>query len=147
MEFIKTSAISSICIKTFGFFFCERSDKSSSFSFDHYFFARMRCLKNGYPRSALPRAYFYHPQLPKLFWWKLTSSSFHQTKLKEYKPYPCQGEQVIHVSGLRGLMLCNRLSWLLCCYSKLPHLITTFILVAKLQYFSSVKTLSLDSMT
>ena len=32
--------------------------------------------------------------------------------------------------------------WLLPCHSKQPHLISIFILVAKLQYFISVKTLS-----
>jgi hypothetical protein len=34
---------------------------------EHTFFARMRRLKNGCPLSAPPRAYFYHPQLPKNF--------------------------------------------------------------------------------
>ena len=41
------------------------------------------------------------------------------------------------------LMLRNSLG----CYSKSPHLITMTILVAKLQYFISVKTLSVESMT
>ena len=32
---------------------------------EHTFLARMQCLKNGWPHSAPPRAYFYHPQLLK----------------------------------------------------------------------------------
>ena len=42
---------------------------------EHIFLARMRCLKNGWPLSAPPRAYFYHPQLLK----KKFGKSWHQT--------------------------------------------------------------------
>ena len=41
------------------------------------------------------------------------------------------------------LMLCNSLGF----YSKSPHLISMTILVAKLHYFISVKTLPVDFMT
>ena len=64
------SAIFSILSKHSEYFFGERSDKSGFFSqaqsfCEHTFLARMRRLKNGWPLSAPPRIYFYHPQLLK----------------------------------------------------------------------------------
>ena len=100
-EFRKTSAISSSFIKTFWILLLVK-DLTNHLLFllivsfwEHTFFARMRRLKNGWLLSAPPRAYFYHPQLPKKFF----GESWHQAaltqkklgkfwcKLKEYKPY------------------------------------------------------------
>ena len=96
------SAISSIFIKTLWFFFLVKDltnrvlfTQAQSF-WEHTFLARMRRLKNGWPLSAPPRAYFYHPQLLKKFFGKswnqtaFTKKEFQKFwwKLKEYKPYP-----------------------------------------------------------
>ena len=52
---------------------------------EHTFLARMRSLKNGWPLLALPRAYFSHPLLLKIFfWWKLTSNNFHPKKMRSF---------------------------------------------------------------
>ena len=62
---------------------------------EHTFLARMRSLKNGWPLLALPRAYFSHPLLLKIFF--LVKADIQQLsppknekfwwKLKEYKQY------------------------------------------------------------
>ena len=52
---------------------------------DRTFFTRMQCLKNGWPLSVPPRAYFYHPQLLKTFFgesWHLTSDKKNLDKLQ-----------------------------------------------------------------
>ena len=76
----KTSSISSIFIKTFWFFFVKDLTNRLLFPlivsfWEHNFLARMRHLKNGWPLSAPPRVYFYHPQLLK----KNFGDSWHQT--------------------------------------------------------------------
>ena len=101
-EFGKMSSISSIFTKTFWMIFLvkdltNRILFSSDHSFwEHIFWARMWCLKNGWPLSVPPMAYFYHPQHigNNVRKWRLMSAFTKKRfekfwwKLKEHKPCP-----------------------------------------------------------
>jgi hypothetical protein len=45
--------------------------------------------------------------------------------LKEYKPYPCQGEQVVHRSGLRGLRFFSVFNYRISANSFLPWILSS----------------------
>ena len=73
-----------------------------------------------------PRAYFYHPQLPKKkFGWKLTSNSFHQKKLRSFD----EGIQALSMPGwtscsdVRSKRVKDRIfeAWLTLSWKFLPH--------------------------
>ena len=56
----------------------------------------MRRLKNGCPLSAPPRAYFYHPQLPK----KIFGESWHQTAFTKKN-----WEVLMKIEGIQALSM------------------------------------------
>ena len=52
---------------------------------EHSFFARMRCLKNGWPFSAPSSVYFYHPQLfKKIFGESWNHLAFTKNNLRSF---------------------------------------------------------------
>ena len=69
---------------------------------EHTFLARMRRLKNGWPLSAPPRAYFYHPQLLKK---KLVQADIKQLSQKKNWEVLMKIEEIQALSVLDGLNL------------------------------------------
>ena len=66
---------------------------------EHIHLARMWRLKNGWPLSVPPRAYFYHPQLPK----KLFGESWNQTAFtKKIWEFVIKIEGIHTISALDG---------------------------------------------
>ena len=77
----KISPISSIFIKTFWFFWWKICNLGLFF---HLIVTLGNIFWLGWPFSAPPMAYFYHSQLLKKNWWKLTSNSFHLNNLRSF---------------------------------------------------------------
>ena len=123
-KFRKTSANSSIFIKTFWIFFLVKDLTNRLLLvlfvslWEHAFFARMRRLKNGRPLSAPSSAYFYDPPLlKKNFGENWNPKAFIKKEFEEFswklKVYRPEFVHFVHLFSRIWMKLCeSQFIWL-----------------------------------